>query len=364
MTALQNDSRVVLTLDAGGTNFVFSAIKGGVEIVEPIILPSSADNLNNCLRTIVDGFNQVKWKCSNEPVAISFAFPGPADYANGIIGDLNNLPAFKGGVALGPMLQEIFGIPVFINNDGDLFVYGEAIAGLLPKINQQLANAGSSKRYKNLFGFTLGTGFGGGLVVNNKLYLGDNGAGAEVWLLRNKKYNTFIEESASIRAIINIYNQKTTIKNLALQPKDIYEIAMGNTLGDKDAALFAFAEMAEIVGDAIANAVTITDSLVVMGGGLSGSAGLLLPGIVKEMNSKFISLNNKKIDRLELKAFNLDDTCDFAIFAKGAACKIDIPGTSRHIDYDPLKRTGIGVSVLGTSKAISIGAYAYALDNL
>jgi glucokinase len=49
----------------------------------------------------------------------------------GIIGDLENLPTFKGGVALGPMLEEIFNIPVFINNDGDLFAYGEAIAGLL-----------------------------------------------------------------------------------------------------------------------------------------------------------------------------------------------------------------------------------------
>lgn len=39
----------------------------------------------------------------------------------------------SGGVALGPMLQEKFGIPVFINNDGDLFAFGEAIAGFLPR---------------------------------------------------------------------------------------------------------------------------------------------------------------------------------------------------------------------------------------
>ena len=47
------------------------------------------------------------------PVAISFAFPGPADYPNGIIGNLPNLTAFRGGVALGPMLEEKFQLPVF-----------------------------------------------------------------------------------------------------------------------------------------------------------------------------------------------------------------------------------------------------------
>jgi len=58
----------------------------------------------------------------------------------------------RGGVALGPMLEERFGIPTFINNDGDLFVYGEAIAGFLPYVNGLLEKAGSPKRYKNLFG--------------------------------------------------------------------------------------------------------------------------------------------------------------------------------------------------------------------
>ncbi len=61
-------------------------------------------------------------------MAISFAFPGPADYIHGIIGDLPNFPAFRGGIALGPYLEERFGMPVFINNDGNLFAYGEAIA--------------------------------------------------------------------------------------------------------------------------------------------------------------------------------------------------------------------------------------------
>ena len=133
-----DDDRIVMTLDAGGTNFVFTAIQSKEKIVDEITLPSYGNNLEKCLNNIVQGFNEVKAKLPHEPVAISFAFPGPADYPNGIIGDLTNLPAFRGGVALGPFLENKFDIPVFINNDGDLYSYGEAIFGFLPELNQKL----------------------------------------------------------------------------------------------------------------------------------------------------------------------------------------------------------------------------------
>ena len=167
-----NDPRIVMTLDAGGTNFVFSAVKGEQEIIEPVTLSAKGADLDQILQNIIDGFSQVSWKIEGKPVAISFAFPGPADYENGIIGDLQNLPAFRGGVALGPMLEESFGIPVFINNDGDLFAYGEAISGLLPEVNKKLEAAGNPKRYRNLLGVTFGTGFGGGIVSRGDLFLG------------------------------------------------------------------------------------------------------------------------------------------------------------------------------------------------
>ena len=167
------DNRIVMTLDAGGTNFVFSAIKSGKEIVGPIRYPSHGNDLRICLQTIQDGFHEIGSKLPDPAVAISFAFPGPANYPAGIIGDLTNLPAFRGGVALGPMLKEQFSIPVFINNDGDLFTYGEALAGILPDINKKLIASGSEQQYKNLIGLTLGTGFGGGIVRNNELYICD-----------------------------------------------------------------------------------------------------------------------------------------------------------------------------------------------
>lgn len=46
----QFDKRIVMTLDAGGTNFVFSAIQSNEEIVEPIVLPSNGITLKNVWR--------------------------------------------------------------------------------------------------------------------------------------------------------------------------------------------------------------------------------------------------------------------------------------------------------------------------
>ena len=81
---------IILTLDAGGTNFVFSAMQDGKEIAEPMRLPSEAADLGKCLANLRNGFKTIMKQLNKKPAAISFAFPGPADYAHGIIGDLPN----------------------------------------------------------------------------------------------------------------------------------------------------------------------------------------------------------------------------------------------------------------------------------
>ncbi|MBN2417190.1 ROK family protein [bacterium] len=353
-----------MTLDAGGTNFVFSAMQEGKEIVEPIRMPSSAHDLARCLETIVDGFTRVRECLPAAPVAISFAFPGPADYPAGIIGDLANLPAFRGGVALGPMLEDAFGLPVFINNDGDLFTLGEAIGGYLPWINRRLEEAGSPKRYKNLFGITLGTGFGGGLARDGQLYLGDNSAACEIWIMRNKLFpQSFAEEGASIRAVQRVYNDAADCRE-ALSPRDIYEIAEGNKPGNREAAIRAFRHLGETVGDALANTMTLLDGLVVIGGGLAGAARLLLPAVVAEMNGSLQTLAGDAVRRMVARVYNTEDENDLRKFLEGGRKEVTVPGSGRKVLYDPEQRIGIGLSRLGTSEAVALGAYAYALENI
>ncbi len=360
-----SDPRIVMTLDAGGTNLKFSAIRGNRLLVGPISTPSDADNLDRCLANIVRGFESVAAELPAPPVAISFAFPGPADYPAGIIGDLGNLPAFRGGVALGPMLEDRFGVPVFLNNDGDLFVYGEAIAGFLPYVNDLLEAAGNPKQYHNLFGITLGTGLGGGIVRRGELFTGDNSAAGEVWVLRNKLNPTVnAEEGASIRAVCRVYAQEAGIPiEQAPEPRSIYEIGIGKAPGNRPAAIEAFRRLGEVAGDAVAQAVTLVDGLVVVGGGISGAHPLFLPALVDAMNDVY-QMTGKPPRRLIPRAFNIEDPAERELFLRSDAREITVPRSARRVLYDPLKRTAVGISRLGTSEAVAIGAYAFALNQL
>jgi glucokinase len=341
-------------------------MRGGKPATACIALPSNGDDLHQCLANLIEGFTRVKALCPEVPAAISFAFPGPADYPNGIIGELGNLPGFSGGVALGPMLEEVFGMPVFINNDGDLFVYGEAISGLLPHVNGLLEEAGSPKRFQNMLGITLGTGFGGGIVRNGELFTGDNSMAGDVWLLRNKlDPGMNAEEACSIRAVRRVYAQVAGIPlGEVPEPKEIFEIANGRHPGNRAAALAGFRRLGEAAGDAMGNALNLIDGLAVIGGGVSGAWPLFLPTLVDELNSTYILPDGKSIHRLGSTAFNLEDRSQLATFLKGETRTIRVPGSTRTLDYDPLQRIGVGMSRLGTSEAVALGAYAFAIGRL
>jgi len=357
---------MVLTLDAGGTNFVFNAVQAEREVLDPIVLPAKSENLEKLLQIIIEGFDLVQHRLKEKAVAISFAFPGPADYENGIIGDLQNLPFFRGGVALGPMLKEKFGIPVFINNDGDLFAYGEAIAGLLPEINRKLEEAGNPKRYRNLLGVTFGTGFGGGIVSRDRLFFGDNNAGGEINRLRNRTFKNWdAEESVSIRGIKREYANLTGLNiSSCPEPKELFDIGMGLKKGNREAAVKAFEAFARDAADALANAITLVDGLVVIGGGLSGAHPLFLAKLIEEMNHPFDTLSGHPLDRMEVVAYNLEDDQESRKFLTPTTLEIPVPFTDAKIPYDPNKKVGVGISLLGTSRAVSIGAYAFALRQM
>lgn len=362
---MQKRTATVLTLDAGGTNFVFSAIRDFKEIAQPVTLPSHADDQEKCLSSIVAGFEQVARQIPQYD-AISFAFPGPADYALGIIGDLPNFKAFNGGVPLGPMLQARFKVPVYINNDGDLFASGVALAGYLPSLNQRLQQAGSTRQFRNLIGITLGTGFGCGIVCNGLLLSGDNSCAAGI----HNTLNPFnadwnAEESVSARAIRRVYAEQAGIPfDDAPMPKEIYAIAKGKRAGNSRAALRSFLEFGRALGASVANVLTIIDGIVVIGGGLSASWDLFSPSMFGILNGEFESPARIKMKRLSFKVFNLEDPTVFQTFARGDPRTLNVPGTDKVIAYDALPRTGVALSDIDASLAISLGAYVYARQKI
>ena len=362
---LASDSRAVLTLDAGGTNFAFGALRGARDATGGLVLPSRADSLAGSLEVLVQGFSRMRDECGGAPAAISFAFPGQADHAAGIVGNAHNLPAFRDPVPLGPILEDHFAVPVFINNDGDLFAYGESLAGFLPWLNALLAASGSARRYRNLFGVTLGTGLGGGIVHGGRPFIGDNRAAGEVWAIRNKLAREHCaEDGASIRGVREEYARQAVVGlDRVPAPETIFEIARGRAPGDVAAAREAFRRLGEVTGDALANALTLLDAAVVLGGGLTGAAELFLPAVLAELNGR-IRCAGGTIERTHLRAFGLEDPADRERFLREETVPLPVPGSARTVAYDPVKRLPIGLSRLGTSRAVAVGAYAIALDGL
>jgi glucokinase len=361
----EKDDRVVLTLDAGGTNLVFSAMKGAREIVDFRELRCSPNDLGSILATIEDGFREIVHHVDQEIHAISFAFPGPADYRRGIIGDLPNLSAFRGGVALGPFLEKRFGLPVHINNDANLYVLGEYVFGFLPWVNHLLEQGGIDRRYRNLTGITLGSGFGCGIMVNGQLNIGDNSNGGELWLMRNKLFPELCTDASIGQGKIRrMYSERSGIPYEKVpESKEIFHIAMGESKGDREAALQAFRTTGEIIGDALANTSVLVDGLIVIGGGLSGAHALLMPEIMDQLNGTILHLDGVSHPRIAQKAFYLDREEELEKFLRGNPREITIPFSQESLHIDDMPRTGVGISALGANRAISLGAYIYALSH-
>ena len=303
-------------------------------------------------------------RIEEKPAAISFAFPGPADYRNGIIGGyLPNFPSFRDGVALGPYLEREFGVPVFINNDGDLFAYGEALCGALPEINRRLAMSGCAKQFRNLIGYTFGTGFGVGIVVDGRLNRGDNSCVETFCLPHKSKSALMVEEGVSVRAIQRVYRELSGDMS-ELTPKDICDIADGRRSGDADAARRSFDEMGETAGHAMALAASLIDGIIVIGGGITAARHLMIDGIMRSLQATVCSAGGDVVRCVQPEVFNLDDPAEFSRFSAGDRRTIMIPGTDIPVVYDPMKRIGVTFSRLGASRAISAGAYAFALSEI
>jgi len=351
----------ILTLDAGGTNLVFSAVQNNRILDKKVHLPAPSEDLESFLQKLMSGFSRLQQQIGTQTDAISFCFPGPADYKNGVIGDLENLPFFNGGVPLARILENKFKVPVFINNDGDLFALGEAMQGLLSEINGE-----SKKKYKNLLGVTLGTGFGGGIVNNGQLFHGDNSAAAEINRLSGlQDPSQSVEEVLSIRGIRHLFADKAGIAfEKAPQPFEIYQIGMGQKQGNRDAALESWEIFGRVLGDALANAVTLTDSCVVIGGGISGAYTLFLPAAVNQMNGLLRKTDGHTMQRMELTAYNWEDAKERKLFLQDETVLLPIPFSDKRQVYRPHKKIAVGVSRRGTSEAVAIGAYAFAVSKM
>jgi glucokinase len=147
--------KAILGLDIGGTS-----IKGGIlvkgHLVDIRSIPTPAQESKEHILETIAAF--IDTYSSYDIVGIGIGIPGLVDASEGVVLGLANIPSFQ-HVELKKFLTERFSKPIFVNNDANCFTLG-------------VHKFGVGKPFKNLVGITLGTGVGGGIVINGHLYSG------------------------------------------------------------------------------------------------------------------------------------------------------------------------------------------------
>lgn len=127
---------------------------------------------------------------TGQVASIGIGVPGLIDINEGIVYDVVNIPSWK-EVALKKRLEERYKIPVFVNNDANCFALGEY-------------HFGKGKGFDSMIGLTIGTGLGGGIIIDRKLYAGKNGGAGEFGSIDYLEHN--YEYYASGQSFKNIYD--------------------------------------------------------------------------------------------------------------------------------------------------------------
>jgi glucokinase len=165
---MPKDERVYVGVDLGGTKILAVAFDSKLKVLasEKAKTPREA-NAAPVVAALADAVREALRKAGPGLVlgGVGVAVPGPLDRAKGIVRFTPNM-GFK-DYKLGQELAGLFGAPAWLENDVQAGVYGELRAGAL-------------KGRMNAVGVFVGTGIGGGIVIDGKLYRGATGSAGEV----------------------------------------------------------------------------------------------------------------------------------------------------------------------------------------
>ncbi len=237
-------------IDIGGTKISAVRVQNYKIISRSKIDTGASRSANEIVLSIAQTIQEIM---SDDVKAIGIGVPGILDVVNGKIIGINNIPAFK-NFNLKEALEEIFPIPIFINNDANCFVLSEAYFG-------------SGKNYTNIAGISLGTGTGGGVVINRKIHSGKLGAAAEFGQI--PYLNGIFEKYCSSEFFEREYNFS------GLEAFNLAE------KGDEK-ALEAFKRFSEHLGQLI-TVITyfMAPDAIILGGSISKSFKYIKPGLDK-----------------------------------------------------------------------------------
>ena len=252
-------------IDLGGTNIAAGVVGSDFEIVAKTSVPTARPRpcRDICADMAAAALEAVKLAglSIDDIESVGVGAPGVVNSAEGIIEYSCNLDFYNEPVA--EYVSERLGKPVYLENDANAAAYGEFVAG-------------SAKGTHNAVCITLGTGVGGGIIINDRIYSGFNFAGAEIG-------HTVIEVggaecSCGRRGCFEAYSSATGLIRMTKEAMGAHpESKMHKMMGDHISGRLAFNAMRE--GDAAAKEV-VDKYIKYLAAGIANTINVFQPEVL------------------------------------------------------------------------------------
>ncbi len=290
--------RIIVGVDVGGTKIMSGVLDSrGQVLAEPMKVPTGTEHpaqvIMGRLYQSVEAALSAAGRSLGEVEGIGIGVPGPLRIKEGVFIDPIQLPTLH-NFPIRRAVQEHYSLPVAVNNDANCFVLAESLFG---------AAAGA----ETVLGFTLGTGFGCGIVINRQLRLGATETAGEIWFSPYK--DSFIEDYVSGRGLQRSYRELT---GKHATPPDILEAA---TSGESN-ALRSWEIFGQDLAYALAWSINLLDpDVVVLGGSLNRGFEFFSPAMEEYLRQHITGVPSQ---RTRIVPARLGDSAGFI----GAACLI------------------------------------------
>jgi glucokinase len=153
-------------VDIGGTKIAVGVVDDNGRVLSRVQAPTDPVRYGASLDLIASMLRETARNARTELTGIGIGSTGPVDPIRGEFGDVDFLPGWRGKAPVAD-LADIFKVRVALENDGDAAALAEA-------------GWGAGRNRKRLIYVTVGTGIGGGIILDGKLYRGVDGAHPEV----------------------------------------------------------------------------------------------------------------------------------------------------------------------------------------
>ena len=163
----KSKDKFAVGVDIGGTNIKLGIISDTGKIVKKALVETKGEGGPDVVVSqIKKGINELLSKNDRKIIGIGIGCAGTVDQKKGIVENPPNLPKWD-KVPLGSLIKKAFGYNVFLDNDANAAAIGEM-------------HFGAGRKLESFIMVTLGTGIGGGIIINRQIYHGDFGAAGEI----------------------------------------------------------------------------------------------------------------------------------------------------------------------------------------